>query len=102
MPEEDIQKANKLLFNSLRNTLNSKHDQMPHEEPSLLVVRLGHDRLLEVGLAKKIEERIWPNPQYHWLTGIVLFIPRQGFSRLDANHHVYFFAQSASIPSSKS
>lgn len=83
MPEEDVNKANKLLFNSLRNTLNRKQDQMPHQKPSLLVIRLGHHRLLAGRLVKKIEERIWPNPQYDWLTGIVLFTPREGFAKAD-------------------
>jgi hypothetical protein len=75
MPEEDVNKANKLLFNSLRNTLNGKQDQMPHKQPSLLVVRLGHPRLLADRLIEKIQERIWPNPDYDWLTGIVLLMP---------------------------
>ncbi len=88
MPEEDVNKANKLLFNSLRNTLNRKQDQVPLGEPFLLVIRLGHNQLIEDGLVKKFQERIWPNPQYDWMTGVVLFRPRQGFSCTDVEHHI--------------
>ena len=86
MPEEDVNKANKLLFNSLRNTLKRKQDQMPHKQPSLLVVRLGHPRLLADRLREKIQERIWPSLDYGWLTGIVLFAPREAFTQADSEY----------------
>ncbi len=91
MPEEDIDRANKLLFNSLRNTLNRKKDQLPHDEPFLLIIKLGHPRLLEDRLTKRIQERIWPNPQYSWLSGIGFFIPRLAFSPTDAEHRLNFY-----------
>ena len=28
-------------------------------------------------------ERIWPNEDYNWLTGLVLFFPRAGYSPND-------------------
>ena len=91
MPEEDIDRANKLLFNSLRNTLNRKKDQLPHDEPFLLIIKLGHPRLLEDRLIKRIQERIWPNPQYSWLSGIGFFTPRLAFSPTDAEHRLNFY-----------
>ncbi len=91
MPEEDIDRANKLLFHSLRNTLNRKQDQLPHDEPSLLIMKLGHPRLLEDRLIKRIQERIWPNPQYSWLSGIGFFTPRLAFSPTDAEHRLNFY-----------
>jgi hypothetical protein len=39
------------------------------------------DRLIE-----KIQERIWPNPDYDWLTGIVLFTPREAFAKGESDH----------------
>ncbi len=90
MPEEDIDRANKLLFNSLRNTLNRKQDQLPHHEPSLLILKLGHHRLLEDRLMNRVRERIWPNQQYNWLSGIGFFTPRRAFSPSDAEHRLNF------------
>jgi len=90
MPEADILKAQKLALNSLRNTLNRKHDQLPRDinVPFLLIIRLGHYRLISKGLIEAINQRIWPNKQYDWITGIVLFTPRQGFSKLDVPPHM--------------
>lgn len=88
MPEADRVEANRRLFNSLRNTLDRKQEQLRHARPALLVLRLGHRWLLEDELITKIQERIWPNPDYDWITGIVLFTPRQGFGRLDAEHRL--------------
>lgn len=88
MPEADRTEANRRLFNSLCNTLDRKKEQLAHAKPALLVLKLGHHWLLEDELITKIQERIWPNPQYDWMTGIVLFTPRQGFSRSDAEHRI--------------
>ena len=90
MPEADILKAQQLVFNSLRNTLNRKHDQLPSDGdmPFLLIIRLGHYRIIGKGLIEAINQRIWRNKQYDWITGIVLFTPRQGFSKLDAHPRI--------------
>jgi len=88
MPEADRVEANRRLFNSLRNTLNRKQEQLTHAKPVLLVLRSGHRWLLEDELITKIQERIWPNPDYDWITGIVLYTPRQGFSHSDTEHRL--------------
>ena len=67
------------LVKSIRNTLNLKRKQFPHEAPYLLVVRLAHERLNWDGLNQLITERIWPNRDYSWMAGLVSFAPRTGY-----------------------
>ncbi len=63
------------VLRSLRNVLDGKRAQFPFSHPYLLVLQLGHDQLPPSGLEELLASRIWPNSQYSWLTGVVLFIP---------------------------
>jgi hypothetical protein len=82
--EEDVCKAEELGFKSLCNTLKRKRKQFPRTSPYLLVVKLGHWRLIGDGLIRKIQQHIWTDEDYDWITGIVLFTPREGFFLSDA------------------
>jgi hypothetical protein len=46
----------------------------------LLVIKPGSDRVIASEIASLIQERIWPNPEYAWITAIGLFTPRWIFS----------------------
>jgi hypothetical protein len=84
--EEDVQQARELVLKSLRKKLEEKQGQFPHREPEpcLLVMRLEHNQLGEGDIAAMLQKRIWPNEQeYDWLSGLVLFTPRSGFSPKD-------------------
>jgi hypothetical protein len=80
---EDIEKANNQLFNALHNKLKSKHDQFPHSQPAFYVIKIGHQVITTENLLNAIHEHIWPEDDYRWITGIVLFTPRQGFLQTD-------------------
>jgi hypothetical protein len=85
---KDQQEANEAVFRSLRNKLRHKREQFSLDHPYLLTIRLGHYRLDHHGLRQMIEERIWRNPVYRWITGIVFFTPRFGY--LQSHSEPYF------------
>lgn len=87
MSEADIAEANKRLFNSLLNTLRLKKEQVKDAKPVILVLRLGHQRLLREELIVKIQSRIWPKHDYSWITGIAVFTPLQNYNITDAVDH---------------
>lgn len=70
-----------LLVKSLRNTLRVKRQQFPHTAAYLLTLKLGDHRIRPEGLSLILDDRIWPNAQYAWLTGACLFSPAEGFEK---------------------
>jgi hypothetical protein len=92
--EEDVQQARELVLKSLRKKFKEKQGQFPHREPEpcLLVMRLEHNQLGEGDIAAMLQNRIWPNEQeYDWLSGLVLFTPRSGFSPTDDKMHLKLY-----------
>jgi hypothetical protein len=83
--------ARELILKSLRGSLDNKRRQFPHEAPYLLVIKLGHHQLISDAFHKLIEERIWPNRDYAWITGICIFNPRTGFKKGDPAPSMYLF-----------
>lgn len=93
--------ARDLMLKSLRNTINRKRQQNTHDMPYVLVVKTGHHRLACEGLIDLTIERIWPNPQYSWMTGLTVLKPRTGFSPVDNGpSFISTFNPSAKHPSS--
>lgn len=80
---EDITRANELLFKSIRTKLKEKHDQFPRNKQSFYIIKLGHWRLITDQFIELIRQRIWTNDDYRWITGIIFFKPRQGYSSMD-------------------
>ncbi len=78
--EED---HNELFLKSLRNTLNKKQKQQLGSHPYLLTLRLGHHSMQVKGVVAATQERIWPNPKYEWLTGLLIFTPAIAFRKSD-------------------
>lgn len=75
---------NELALKSIRNSLDQKRKQFPHEASYLLVIKIGHHRLIADGVQHLLTNRIWPNPDYAWMMGVCFFTPRCGFLRSDA------------------
>ena len=100
------EKENGLLVNAVRNTLNHKRDrqQFPKDVPVILILRLGHQRLVANAVVKLFLRRIWPNKEiYSWLSGICLFTPRQGFRPSSRGYHLeWCLNPSAQYPVSES
>lgn len=71
--------ADELLVKSVRNTLRRKREQFPHDAEYVLVIKLGHHRLAAAGVQRMLHQRIFPNPDYQWLTGVCLFAPQENF-----------------------
>ncbi len=94
LPEEDVRAADELVLKSLKHKLKTdKHVQFPlrHQKPYLLAMKPGHYRLQGVGLFKLIEEFIWSNDDFDWISGIILFTSRQGFKNTDPSNEYTFF-----------
>lgn len=92
--EEDVQQAKELVLKSLRQKLREKRGQFftNGPEPGLLVMKLEHDQLGEGDIADMLQNRIWPNEkEYDWLSGMVLFTARSGFSLSDSNVHLTLY-----------
>jgi hypothetical protein len=82
LPDESL---NQLVLKSIRNSLDQKRRQFRHEAPYLLVVKIGHYRLIAGAVQDLITSRIWPNDDYAWMLGICFFTPRRGFLKSDAS-----------------
>ena len=67
----------------MRNTLNRKREQGSKAHPYLLALGLGHYSIQVDGVMAALRERIWPNPKYNWLTGLLIFTPAPGFLKDD-------------------
>lgn len=64
---------------SLRNTFKGKRSQFPKGAAAILALRLGHHRLDWGYILHALHERIWPNPVYAWVSGVIRFEPRSGW-----------------------
>ncbi|WP_420627828.1 hypothetical protein [Candidatus Leptofilum sp.] len=88
-----------LFLKSLRNTLNKKRSQRAKSLPYLLVLGLSHYSITVEGVMTAVRERIWPNPNYEWLTGLLIFTPASGFLESDPLPTLnYSFNPNARIP----
>ncbi len=92
--EEDVQQVRELVLKSLRTKLREKRGQFPpnKHDSCLIAMRLEHDQLGEGDVAAMLQERIWPNEkEYSWLSGMMIFTPRTGFSTSDIKGHLSFY-----------
>jgi hypothetical protein len=64
-----------MVLASLRNTLRAKRNQFPGGVEYVLVVRPGHHRVPPEGILSLTRTRIWPNPTYSWVTGLMTYRP---------------------------
>lgn len=68
-----------LFLKSIRNTIDGKRAQFTIQAPSLLILQPGAWRIPPDYVRSLIEKRLWPNPQYAWLTGIGILQPRRSY-----------------------
>ena len=106
LPEKDVSVANELVLKSLRHKLKvEKREQFPlrRKSPYLLAMKPGHYRLQGNELFKLIEQNIWSNDDFDWISGIILFTSRQGFKSTDSiNDYTFFFNPKAVCPVNES
>ncbi len=76
---EDAEKINKLLFNAICNKLKEKHKQFPRNQPAYCVIKIGHPGVITESMLNTIRDHIWTRDDYRWISGIILFTPKQGF-----------------------
>ncbi len=81
---EDRERINKLLFNTLCNKLKDKHDQFPKNQPAFYVMKIGHRGVTAENMVQALEQHIWTKDDYRWISGIIIFTPRGGFSPRDS------------------
>jgi hypothetical protein len=70
---------NELFLKSLRKKLDEKRKETK-SLPYFLTLNLRHHSIKAAGVLAALQERIWRNPKYSWLTGILIFAPAVGFS----------------------
>lgn len=75
---------NNLLLKSIRNTLKRKRAQFSLKSPFILIIKPGHRQISNSVLVTLLKERIWPNNEYSWISGVCLFTPRT------FTHKIYF------------
>lgn len=76
------------IVQSLRNSIDRKRTQLTDSgRYAVLVLRLGDHRINYHSVDALIHRRIWPNPSYKWLPGIVLFQPRIEFESRSPGPH---------------
>jgi hypothetical protein len=102
LSEEDIRAANEIVLKSLIQKLKvDKRAQYPlrRQKPYLLAMKPGHYRLQGDGLFKLIEEHIWSDDDFNWISGIILFTTRRGFENPDPdNQYTFFLNPKAACP----
>ncbi|MBB5376042.1 hypothetical protein HNQ07_001499 [Deinococcus metalli] len=76
------EEINENVINSIRNSLRSKRKQMKVSMPYILIVRLAHRRMDRLLISHFIHNRLFPNPEYSWMTGIALFVPRRNWESI--------------------
>ena len=81
--------ATEMIVRSFRNTLDRKRDQLRSDDTHIIVCKIAHHELTSPELLRLVQERIWPNPYYEWLTGILIYIPRMGFKPQDKSEQMY-------------
>lgn len=90
LSEADLHTANDLIIKALANKLQYKRKQFRRKAPYLLVLKSGHYQLANEGLSRMIQRHIWKSRDYDWITGVILFSPRQGFLRSDPAEKLVF------------
>jgi hypothetical protein len=80
---------NELVLKSIRNSLDQKRRQFPQEASYLLVVKIGHHRVIADAVQYLITNRIWTNGDYAWMLGMCFFTPRGGFFKSDATPSIH-------------
>lgn len=80
---EDVKRINEQILNAIYNKLKEKHDQFPHNQQAIYVIKLGHWGITVDDMLRTLREYIWRKDDYRWITGIIIFTPRQGFLRTD-------------------
>jgi hypothetical protein len=80
---------NDRILGSLRKTLDGKRMQRRFEGPYYVALALGHHRLIADGVGRLLAQRIWPNPQYNSISGVMHFTPRRGYQATDPPHSLF-------------
>lgn len=78
-----------LIIKSIRNTLDRKREQLRSKDTQILVFVNSHHELTTPEIIGMVQKRIWANPQYAWLSAILIYIPRTGFVKNDKPAHMY-------------
>lgn len=78
-----------MIVKSIRNTLDRKREQLRGDCVHIVVSQIAHHELTSPEILRMVQERIWPNQQYEWLSGILLYAPRVGFSPKDKPDQMY-------------
>jgi hypothetical protein len=81
---EDRENVSKLIFNTLCNKLKEKHDQFPKNQPDFYVMKIGHRGIETESFLSILPRYIWHKDDYRWITGIIIFTPKGGFSPRDS------------------
>lgn len=81
--------ATELLVRSIRNTLDRKREQLRTDDINIIVCKIAHHELTSPEVLSMVQDRIWPNTQYRWLNGILLYVPRTGFAPNDNADQMY-------------
>jgi hypothetical protein len=66
------------LIRSIRNSLKGKRSQMSVDAPYLLATNV--DRVSSEAVSQTIIQRIFPNSEYAWISGILLYTPIRSWS----------------------
>lgn len=74
------------VLDSVRNTPDLKRNQRVFDGPYLVAIKLGDHRISSDGIKALLAQRIWSNTQYGGISGIVHYLPSQGFGASDPLH----------------
>lgn len=86
--DDDIDNA----VESLRRSIDRKRKQSPPDAiPYFVAVALHTDRIKWEWFGEVIEQRVWPNPKYHWLSGLLEYTPNR-YSPLPAGQGLLMLA----------
>jgi hypothetical protein len=70
-----------LIYKSFKNTVDGKKAQCPREAPFLLAVGSGDHRLPVETFSAIAFQRLFPNPTYSWISGLLTFTSMKSFNR---------------------
>jgi len=100
LSESDVREANELVLKSLIKKLHvDKREQFPlrRQKPYILAIKPGNYHLQGDGLFKLIEQFIWSDDKFDWISGIILFTSRSGFLKTDVDNEYTFFPNPNSV-----
>lgn len=80
-PVIDPETFNEAVFQSVRNTVDGKEDQIKGAGggPVLLVLHNGQRQVKHEHIGALLHSRLWPNRVYQWLTGVGLYSGRRSY-----------------------